>query len=148
MISQDVWKRLFGLPLVALAAATANAGTTVSVVIDHIPSDTGTVRLMLCTEAGYKRKAPCARATLKPQAGTARHEFRAVAPGTYILQAFHDENDNGKLDFKWYGAPKEAVGTSNDPPPHWRRPTFEEGAFDVADEPLEIVIHMQRRTRR
>ncbi len=143
MVLHNVRTFFFSLPLVALFAATANAGTTVSITVERIPSDTGVVRLMLCTRAGYKGEAPCAQATLKPQAGTAHHEFEAVEPGTYIVQAFHDENGNGKLDFKLYGAPKEAVGTSNNPPPRWRRPTFEEGAFAVADQPVEIVIRLR-----
>ncbi len=142
MVSRKIRKHVFGATLAALSATTANAGTTVSVVIEDVPNDNGVVRLMLCTKAGYKGKAPCTRATLKPQGGTARHAFEGVEPGTYILQAFHDGNNNGKLDFKWFGAPKEAVGTSNNPPPHWRRPKFDEGAFVVGDEPVELVIRM------
>ena len=35
-----------------------------------------------------------------------------VPPGTYAAQAFHDEDDNGKLDRTLLGLPKEAMGFS------------------------------------
>ena len=40
-------------------------------------------------------------------------EFSAVAPGTYAISVFHDEDSNGKLDTKFMGIPREGVGASN-----------------------------------
>jgi uncharacterized protein (DUF2141 family) len=46
------------------------------------------------------------------------------------LAAFHDENDNGKLDTNWIGIPKEGLASSNNAkgrmgPPKWRDASFE-----------------------
>src|SRR5215472_2287169 len=40
-------------------------------------------------------------------------EFAGIAPGTYAISVFHDENSNGKLDTKFMGIPREGVGASN-----------------------------------
>ena len=35
--------------------------------------------------------------------------FGGLAPGTYALVTFHDENSNGKFDRNWLGLPKEGL---------------------------------------
>jgi uncharacterized protein (DUF2141 family) len=40
-------------------------------------------------------------------------EFPGVAPNTYAVSVFHDENSNGKLDTNFMGIPREGVGASN-----------------------------------
>jgi uncharacterized protein (DUF2141 family) len=42
-------------------------------------------------------------------------EFPGVAPGTYAISVFHDQNSNGKLDTNFMGMPREGVGASNNP---------------------------------
>jgi uncharacterized protein (DUF2141 family) len=42
------------------------------------------------------------------------------------VDAFHDENGNGKLDKNVFGAPTEAWGVSSDNRPMFRAPTLEE----------------------
>lgn len=41
-------------------------------------------------------------------------KFEGVEAGTYAIQFYHDENDDGEMNFHWYGAPKEGYGNSND----------------------------------
>lgn len=45
-------------------------------------------------------------------------EFSGIAPGTYAVSVFHDENSNGKLDTNFMGIPREGVGPSNDAKGH------------------------------
>ena len=39
--------------------------------------------------------------------------FDDLTPGEYAVVAFHDENDNGKIDHNFLGMPTEALGFSN-----------------------------------
>lgn len=39
--------------------------------------------------------------------------FDDLTPGEYAVVAFHDENDNGKIDHNFLGLPTEALGFSN-----------------------------------
>lgn len=62
----------------------------------------------------------------------------------YAIQVFHDQNGNGKLDFRWfpYPRPKEAVGVSNNN----RKlgpPSFEKALFRSNDLNEALVIQLQ-----
>jgi uncharacterized protein (DUF2141 family) len=57
--------------------------------------------------------------------------FANVPAGVYGLRAFQDTNNNGKLDFYFFGPPAEPVGTTFDVRPSFRAPSFEETKFEV-----------------
>ena len=56
-------------------------------------------------------------------------DFPGIAPGTYAVSVFHDENSNGKLDTNFLGIPREGVGASNDAKGHRGPPKFGAAAF-------------------
>ena len=51
-------------------------------------------------------------------------EFTGIAPGTYAVATYHDENSNRKLDTKSMGIPVEGIGTSNDAKGQFGPPSF------------------------
>ena len=67
-------------------------------------------------------------------------EFSGVAPGTYAISVFHDENSNGKLDTKFMGIPREGVGASNGAKGHLVPPKFEAAALSFSGGRLELWI--------
>lgn len=67
-------------------------------------------------------------------------EFSGIAPGTYAISVFHDENSNGKLDTKLMGIPREGVGASNGAKGHFGPPRFEAAAFSFSGARLELKI--------
>jgi len=67
-------------------------------------------------------------------------EFSEIAPGTYAISVFHDENSNGKLDTKFMGIPREGVGASNGAKGHFGPPKFESAAFSFLGGRLELKI--------
>jgi uncharacterized protein (DUF2141 family) len=74
---------------------------------------------------------------------TDRHavcEFSGVAPGTYAISVFHDENSNGKLDTNFMGIPREGVGASNGAKGHLGPPKFDAAAFHFGGGRLELKI--------
>jgi uncharacterized protein (DUF2141 family) len=66
----------------------------------------------------------------KVEGGRAVCVFANVAPGTYSGGAFHDANDNGKLDTNWIGIPKEGVASSNNAKGRMGPPKFKDASFD------------------
>ena len=74
--------------------------------------------------------------------GTAVAQFRHLAPGTYAVTVYHDENDNRRFDKNWIGVPKEAWGVSNNVHPRLRAPRFDEARLDLiaGEHSLEIRI--------
>lgn len=67
-------------------------------------------------------------------------ESPGVAPGTYAVSVFHDEDSNGKLDANFMGIPREGVGASNDAKGHFGPPKFDAAAFRFAGGRLDLKI--------
>src|SRR5690348_8166577 len=59
-------------------------------------------------------------------------EFPGIAPGTYAVSVYHDENSNGKLDTNFLGIPREGVGASNNAKGHMGPPKYESAKFELA----------------
>ena len=67
-------------------------------------------------------------------------EFPGIAPGTYAVSAFHDENSNGKLDTNFMGIPREGVAASNDARGRLGPPKFNDAAFKVSGDQVNLKI--------
>lgn len=72
--------------------------------------------------------------------GQASCDFAGVAPGTYAVSVFHDENSNGKLDTNFMGIPREGVGASNNARGHFGPPKFDAAAFQFSGGRLDLTI--------
>ena len=66
-----------------------------------------------------------------------------VEPGTYALAAFHDEDNNGKLNTGLFGMPKEAYGFSNDARGSFGPPSFEDASFVVSGEETDQRVRIK-----
>lgn len=55
--------------------------------------------------------------------------FRGIPAGTYGLSAFHDKNDNGKLDTNFLGMPVEDYCASNNARGFMGPPSFNDAKF-------------------
>ena len=69
-------------------------------------------------------------------------EFSGIAPGTYAVSVFHDENSSGKLDTKFMGIPREGVGASNGAKGHFGPPKFDDAAFQFLGGRLNLKIRV------
>ncbi len=130
---------LSGGLIAALSAGGAHAAT-LTVVIENVPSDEGSIGVGVCSEETYLT-SPCPYgASLPATPGRVTLVVEDVRPGRYGVVALHDRNENGKLDFKWYGPPNEAYGASNNPPPRMGPAKWEDIAFDVGETDLQFSI--------
>lgn len=66
-----------------------------------------------------------------------------VPPGLYAVGAYHDENDNGRLDTDWIGYPIEGYALSNGIRAVVRRPRFTEAAFTVGGDETTVPLHIR-----
>ena len=72
---------------------------------------------------------------------TATCEFHEVAPGTYAVALFHDENGNGKLDTNFLGIPNEGVGVSNNKKPRFGPPSWNDAKFNLdRDATIQVML--------
>lgn len=71
---------------------------------------------------------------------------KGLAPGSYAVSTFHDENGNQKNDRNMLGIPSEGYGFSQAPggsPGRFGPPGFEDAAIEVGAEPVSISIPLK-----
>jgi uncharacterized protein (DUF2141 family) len=88
----------------------------------------GVVRCGLFRKASWL-KSPLATATARADRATALCVFEKIPPGVYALSAFHDKNNNGKLDTNLLSIPTEDYGASNNARGTFGPPSFEDAKF-------------------
>ncbi len=137
----------------ALILATAYAvsgsafaeGQAMTVRLNGVEHDRGTVRVALFSDPKTFRKADQAFAAQEAQAsaGTVTVVFDDVPAGQYAVMAYHDENGNGELDLRFGMIPIEGYGLSNNPKV-MGPPSFKDSQFKVpGDKPSEIDIDIR-----
>lgn len=80
---------------------------------------------------------------LKAAAETLTVVFDDLAPGSYAVGAYHDENSNGRLDTDFVGYPKEGYALSNGIRAVFSRPRFIDAAFAVTGEDAHVTLRIQ-----
>lgn len=124
-----------------LAPAAAVAGD-LKVTVTGISSAQGEVLGALYDSEANFLKPPAAKAKfkLKAQAGQLTYVIHNLGAGRYAMTAFHDANDNGKLDRNGYGVPTEGYGFSNDAQGSGGPPKFGQAAFDFDGKARSITV--------
>jgi uncharacterized protein (DUF2141 family) len=137
--------------LLALCAVVAVAGAAPAVRADETPAlefravvraEQGVVRCGLFTEKGWL-KAPVQGAVAAIHGGAALCVFRGVAKGVYGISAFHDRNNNGKLDTNFIGLPTEDYCASRDARSSFGPPSFGDAKFNYAGGVKRLTARMK-----
>jgi len=69
--------------------------------------------------------------------------FSNLEYGSYAVAVFHDENNDGILNFNWLGIPIEGFGFSQNPHILKGIPKFEDSAVMVNDDHRNIEIKLK-----
>ena len=121
-----------------------DGGTRLAVELDAVRSGEGALFVAVhgpaTAESFPEAAGAIAMFKLPAAAGPARLAIRGMAPGSYAIAAFHDENDNGELDANLLGIPTEGYGFSNDAPSTMGPANFEDAAFDLGGQPVAMRI--------
>lgn len=115
----------------------------IHVEIDGLRNDKGQVVCSLFSSAAdFPKHADKAVAHAQSSISSQRAvcEFPGVAPATYAISVFHDENSNGKMDTNFMGIPREGVGASNNAKGHFGPPKFDAAAFTYSGGRLDLKI--------
>ncbi len=109
-------KQLLFIPLFFLAfmAISAQNTVTLTVKITNIESTDGSILIALCNDEDkwLSEEEPYMAKMIKAVEGSVTATF-SVPVGEYAVTAFHDENNNKKLDANRMHIPKEPYGFSN-----------------------------------
>jgi uncharacterized protein (DUF2141 family) len=69
--------------------------------------------------------------------------FDDLKPGNYAVSAFHDANEDSKMNKGGFGIPLEGFGFSNNPAIGFSAPSFTETQFKVSTTPTVIEIKLR-----
>lgn len=67
----------------------------------------------------------------------------SVEPGDYAVAVYHDENNNGQMDKRMFGIPKEPYGFSQNFRPTVSAPKFSDCQFTVGQTDKKISVQIK-----
>ena len=131
------------------ATARASNQAYLKILVTPPPHSHGEIAyLVFSSPDGFpNRKARALRSGYIPAPDSATSvtiDAGELPPGQYAVSVYQDVNGNRKLDFGFMGIPKEPLGASNNPKPHFGPPTFSECAFTLGllDQTISVrLVH-------
>lgn len=132
----------FAVASIGLIPLAARAGE-LEVTATHVVPGPGSIRFILYRgSAGFRHEDQAFR-VLKAPAGTSATSvrFHDVPLGQYAVMAYHDSNDDQKLDLRFGMFPKEGWGLSNNPEVIGP-PSFSASSFTMTEQTMATMIDM------
>ncbi|MDX1667340.1 MAG: DUF2141 domain-containing protein [Saprospiraceae bacterium] len=119
---------------------------TLQVEVRNVDAGKGILRLALYRESGFLKEngSVASRMIRVTEGGRLLVEVPSLTYGPYALAAFHDLNENDKLDTNIFGIPVEPYAFSKNTDIKWRNPRFDEVKFDFTREGQQLSIALQR----
>ncbi len=128
-----------GLVLMGFNGVAQEETVTVTVTIENVLNDEGTVLVSLHTADTFMKGGGIIDLAEKAKKGPVTLSFENVKPGIYAIMAIHDVNDNKRMDYNSNGMPKESYGMSSNEMTEGP-PTFDNAKFEVANEDVTFNI--------
>jgi uncharacterized protein (DUF2141 family) len=133
------WPALLAFLLMPAVAHAAR----LDIELTGVENDHGLVRVAVCTPETFTTKHCPFTGAASAAPGSVTVSIDGVPPGRYAVQAYHDEDGNGRLRRGLFGIPTEAIGFSRDARVRLSAPSFEDAAIDI----LEPVTATRLRLR-
>jgi uncharacterized protein (DUF2141 family) len=124
--------------------AITNPGQDITVIVEGVVDDKGSVRLELCRQDTFLTSSCAITTEVKAQRGEVTMVLSGVAEGEYAIQAYHDRNDDHRVDRNILGIPVEELGFSRAPPMGLHGPSFAKAAFQHTSEPQTVTVKLRR----
>jgi len=131
------------LALQADASGAALETHTLTVVVQNVRESVGHVRVDVCTSDEFLGDNCTASGSAPATKGETVVTVPGVGPGVYAVQAFHDRNDNHKVDRGAFGVPTEDVGFSGAPKIGLHGPAFVPASFIHGLAPQAVTVRLK-----
>jgi uncharacterized protein (DUF2141 family) len=113
----------------------------VTVEVHDVAGRNGTVVVALCGKDTFLKK--CELTQQQAAHGSTVIFKLPASPGRYAVSAYHDANQNGKLDRNLVGLPTEGYGFSRDARIRFGPPSFDDAAFDISSDGGHTPVHLR-----
>ncbi|EKE87560.1 DUF2141 domain-containing protein [Idiomarina xiamenensis] len=125
---------MFASMTLMATAAVADEGHELTVVVTGVSSAEGNIRAVLCQEDEQFPNVCEIRQVVPAAEGTVKIVFPDIPAGEYAFAAFHDANDDQRLNFSQNGMPAEGLIFSQDAMGRMGPPNFQDSAFELTDD--------------
>ena len=128
-----------------LLAATLSSGAVtaadLNVAVNGLKTSDGRLMINVVTAKEQLADATSALAsmTLSARQEGVSFTLHNLPAGTYGIQLFHDENNNGKLDTNLLGIPKEPWAFSNNAAGKFGPPKWQDIRFEISPEDTTVT---------
>jgi uncharacterized protein (DUF2141 family) len=127
----------------ALLSASLASAASLTIRIDDVRSDDGTVQVALYDTAGSFLKKAVGAAAEKALKGSTTVIFKDLAAGEYAYAIYHDANGNGKMDSNMMGIPTEDYAFSNNAFGKMGPPKFDDARFTLPAAGLNASVSLK-----
>ena len=140
----DMTRHILPVLLIGLFTNISAYAADIILNISEAKSDKGKIVASLwdSEEAYLDLDARMMRGVAQISKGAAVLRFEGMAPGTYSIALYHDENDNNEMDTNFIGIPKEGWAFSNNAKGKFGPPAFEKTSFTVGADDVQMDLAM------
>jgi uncharacterized protein (DUF2141 family) len=131
------------LAVFAATFGAAAAAADLTVEVQGVESTAGAVAVALFDNAEAFPTKFAHGQRVKAEGKQAVVVFRDLPPGRYAVSAYHDANENKKLDRGLFGIPKEPYGFSQEARGFGGPPEFRDAAFELPAEGTRISVRVK-----
>jgi uncharacterized protein (DUF2141 family) len=124
---------------------SAKGTGNLSVIVHNIRSHSGQIGFCLFnSKEGFPNHPEKAMilAFVKVVADSVEYTFKNIQLGTYAISAFHDENNDKKVNSNFIGIPKEGIGVSNNAKGSFGPPKFDDAKFEFTQSDQSVGISL------
>jgi uncharacterized protein (DUF2141 family) len=123
--------------------AATETGSSLSFSVTNLKNDKGKLVIAVFDSKEKFLKEPISELSLDiDEEGEVAGKFSDLKPGTYAIAAYHDKNDDGKLN-RIIVVPAEDYGFSNDARNMFGPPSFKEASFEVGEQDTEVAFKIK-----
>lgn len=116
---------------------------TLTVEVTNIRQVSGQMRIGIFKSVNtFPQGIPSSKLAVAVNDHTVRATFQ-LEPGDYAVALYHDVNNNGNIDKRLFGLPKEPYGFSNNIRPRLSTPKFEECKMSVQHDARMMISLIQ-----
>ena len=124
-----------------ILSTSAQEKHTITLNFQGMKSDKGNLYVAIYNKEDNFLKKAIKGTIIKIENKKATVTLKEIPSGIYAVSAFHDSNDNKKMDTNFIGIPKEPTGMSNDAKGFMGPPKYKDAKFNVTkDTTLTINV--------
>ncbi|CAM1333770.1 DUF2141 domain-containing protein [Tenacibaculum aestuariivivum] len=120
--------------LSAVLSSIAQEKYTITLHFEGMKSDKGSLYIAIYNKEDRFLKEPLEGRIVKIIDKKVNIVLNNVVKGEYAVSAFHDVNDNSKMDINFLGIPKEPIGISNNAKGFMGPPKYKNAKFEVTED--------------